>query len=104
MRESYQSRAKQFLPYASLRGFEEIVEKKRRIKEPRRELAEDAIEEFSRVLSSLVTGDAVRVTYYTGMEYEELSCKFLKIDTLSHELVLDSVKIPLSDIFSVDIE
>ena len=103
MRDGYQSRAKQFLPYASLRGFEKIVAEKRKIKEPRRQLAEDAEEELSRTLSELTRGTTVRLSYYSDGRYTEKSGEFLFVDTLSRELVLEGERIPLYDLFSIEI-
>ncbi|MBQ7362949.1 MAG: hypothetical protein IJW48_05910 [Clostridia bacterium] len=104
MKESYQPRAKQFLPYASLRGFDEIVARKRKIKEPRRELGEDAAEELSRMLSSLRGGESISVVYYKVDSYVQTSARLLRVDMLKGELVLDGGRIQISDIFSLDIK
>lgn len=104
MRDGYQSRAKQFLPYASLRGFEKIVAEKRKIKEPRRQLAEDAEEELSRTLSELTHGTEICVCYYSDCRYIKENFEFFSVDTLTHELVLRGARIPLSEVFSVERE
>ncbi len=103
MREPYQPRAKQFLPYASLRGFDEIVKRKGEIKEARRELAEDAAEELSRTLSSLVPGARISLVYYTGERYVELLACFREVDMLAGDVVTDEGRIPLVDLFSLDV-
>ena len=99
---SYQDRAKQFLPYASLRGFDEVVARKRRIREPRRELVADAEEELSEKLSSLSEGTLVSVTYYRGDAYITRAGRVSEIDVISRTLMFEDFTVPLDDIFSLE--
>ena len=99
---SYQDRAKQFLPYASLRGFDEVVARKRRICEPRRELAADAEEELSEMLSALCRGMLVSVTYYRGDAYITRAGRVSEIDVISRTLMFEDFTVPLDDIFSLE--
>ena len=102
MKGSYQDRAKQFLPYSSLRGFEAIVEKRRDIKCPRRELLDDAAEELSRRLVALSEGARCRVTYYLTDKYASIEGIVKRIDIIGRRLILESVTIPIDDIFSIE--
>ena len=102
MRDSYQSRAKQFLPYASLRGFEEIVAERRKIKEERREPGPDAEEEISYTVASLCKGDFVRAMFYKLDRYIEISGEVVKVDPTSREIVLNTGIIPIDDLFSIE--
>ena len=104
MEKSYRDRAKQFLPYASLRGFDGIVEKRREIKCPRRELGEDAAEELSKKLVNLSSGTPCRVTYYLRDKYVTVIGEAKAIDEIRHRLVLDSTIIPIDDIFFLELE
>ena len=104
MEKSYQDRAKQFLPYASLRGFEDVVAKRREFKCPRRELLEDAAEELSRRLVNLAEGDVCTVTYYLRDRYVCLVGEVKRIDEIKRRLILDSASIPIDDIFSLEFE
>jgi hypothetical protein len=64
MSEHYQDRASQFLPYASLRGFDELVKKKEYKKALRPEISEDVATVISHRLSSLSVGDLIRLVYF----------------------------------------
>lgn len=103
MESSYQGRAKQFLPYASLRGFDDVVEAKKRIKSPRRELMEDAEEELSRKLLSLSHGVLVSVTYYSVDSYVTRKAEFKSIDTVKRIIKFFDFEIPIDEIFSLEL-
>lgn len=103
MESSYQGRAKQFLPYASLRGFDDVVEKKRHIKSQRRELMEDAQEELSRKLLSLSRGVLARVTYYSVDAYVTCIAEFKSIDSVKRTIAFSNFEIPIDEIFSLEL-
>ncbi len=103
MEESYQGRAKQFLPYASLRGFEGIVESKSRVKSPRRELLEDAAEELSQKLLSLSEGTVVEVVYYSVDAYVTRRAEFKKIDPIRRIIAFSDFEIPINELFSIEL-
>ena len=65
-------RAKQFMPFAALKGFETLLAAVARPKEVRVELSEDQLEELNRTIQSLTDGNFVRVPYYNGHCYTEL--------------------------------
>ena len=57
-------RAKQFAPFAALRGFEESVRKKEILYEPRKELSEEKKQELDGKLKILSAGMWIQVTYF----------------------------------------
>lgn len=57
-------RAKQFAPFAALRGFEETVRKKESIYENKKELSEEKKQELDRKLRFLSEGMCIQVTYF----------------------------------------
>lgn len=65
-------RAKQFMPFAALRGYYDLILEKEKFKEPRRELSEEQVEEISRVLRELECGKIVQVTFYKEDSYETI--------------------------------
>lgn len=76
-------RAKQFSMFDALKGFKEALAAKERQPEPRRELAQDAIEELNRTISGLKAGDVVTVIYYChyGKEYRQLTGPIEKVNS-----------------------
>ena len=71
-RMSRLQRAKQFMPFAALKGFETLLAAVARPKEARVELSEDQIEELNKALQTVRCGDWVRVIYYDKHKYTEL--------------------------------
>lgn len=62
-------RAKQFIPFAALKGFDSLLAMVARHKEEPLELSEDQVEALDRSLRSLTCGDWVRVTFYDRGTY-----------------------------------
>ena len=91
-------RAKQFMPFAALKGFETLLSAVARPKEVRVELSEDQLEELNRTIQSLVEGDFVRVLYYTGHCYTELVGSIEAIGKPIHSLTIEGVPIAFKDI------
>ena len=62
-------RAAQFMPFAALTGFYDLVRAQERVREPRREVGEERAAEISAELARLRRGDLARVTYYADDAY-----------------------------------
>ena len=102
-RMSRLQRAKQFMPFAALKGFETLLSAVARPKEARVELSEDQIEELNRTIQSLVEGDFVRVLYYTGHYYTELVGTIEAIGKPAHSLSIEGVAIAFKDIKEINL-
>lgn len=63
------NRAAQFMPFAALTGYYELVRKQEITAEPKCELTEEKALELSQKLEGLKRGDLVRVTYYDAYGY-----------------------------------
>ena len=59
-----QHRAKQFAPFAALRGFEEIVRKQEILYEQRKELSEEQTCDLDRKLQMISCGMKIQATYF----------------------------------------
>ncbi len=59
-------RARQFMPFAALRGYEELVDERAQdlLREQRHELTDEEREAFSHVVGSLSKGDTVCITVF----------------------------------------
>ena len=88
-RMSRLQRAKQFMPFAALKGFETLLAAVARPKEARVELSEDQLEELNTVLQSIRCGDWVRVVYYDKHKYTEL---IGPVEVLNRRLQIVSVQ------------
>ena len=65
-------RAKQFMPFAALKGFEELLAKVASHREAKVELSEDQMDELNKMIQGMESGDWVRIVYYTGKQYAEV--------------------------------
>ena len=97
-------RAKQFMPFAALKGFEEAVKAQERLKEPKVILGEDARQELNFRLQGVQPGDRVRAEYYYESRYVTVRGRVKKIDALGRRIYLEELKIPIDDLRDIERE
>ena len=83
-------RAKQFLPFDALKGFQEALRKKEIEYIPKKDLSEDVKEELGEILSSLDIGENIRVKYYNISKYEYFLGKVKKIDKIKSKIIFQN--------------
>lgn len=98
---SREDRAKQFMPFAALKGYSEALRKKERIIVPRRELSEEYGEELDRKLRQVQEGEMVSVVYYCRGEYVRLIGKVAKIDKEARMIRIVNEKIAFDDLYAL---
>ncbi len=97
------NRAKHFLPFASLRGFYDLVRKTERVIQPKKELTEDAAQIIQETLSLLRPGMMVKAEYYVSDGYETVEGLVSKIDVFKNEISIVKTKVPICDISDIEI-
>lgn len=95
-------RAKQFMPFAALKGFEEALAKIEKPVCDRILLGEDAQAELDAALRALRVGDEVYVTFYQDTDYISAAGRFTGIDGIKRLLFLSGLSIPIEDIIAID--
>lgn len=114
-------RAKIFMPFAALKGYEEAIEEKQKLMTARMELSEEKKEELdvqlhelSEILADGRTSE-VTVRYYVKDErasqeeqtelgnYVDVTGKVKKIDTFLEQIIVEEQTIALKDIFYITI-
>ena len=98
---SMSNRAKQFVPFDALKGFQEALRKKEKMPVPRKELAEEKAEELNEKLKKLTTGKMITVVYYNDGEYIQLTGIVVKIEKNKKFLQMAEIIIPIDDISDV---
>ncbi len=91
-------RARQFVPFAALRGYYDLVHERERIPAPRRELSEDEARELNAVLAQADRGSLVSVTYYDGEAYVTCEGRVSQKDEIYHDLWVIRTRIPFAAI------
>lgn len=101
MKMSREERAKQFMPFAALKGYEEALRAKEKIVVPRSELSEEQMEALDYRLHQIKKNDIITVIYYRKEEYVKLTGMVSGLDTDARILRIVNTKIPLDDIYSI---
>ena len=97
-------RAKQFMPFAAVKGLEEALAAKEKIKVPKRELSEEMTGKLDQTLQSLKRGQLVTVIYYQEEEYLQLTGLVAKLDVYHGYLQIVTTKIKFDNIYELIIE
>lgn len=96
-----EDRAKQFMPFAALKGFQEMLKEKERIVVSRMELSEEQKEELDRKLQMLEKNDIVTVVYFHDGEYVKVKGMVSRIDLNSRIVKIVNTKICFDDIADI---
>ena len=102
MAASKEERARQFLPFNALAGYYEMILKKQRVTEPKKELSPDEIDALSKKLLELHRCDRATVTYYDTDAYVSRTGSVTDIDFEFHILTLVKTQISFEDIFRIE--
>ena len=85
---SRETRAKQFLPFDALNGFQEALRKKEIEYVEKIELSEEMKEEISEILFSLEKGDNVKIKYYKNKQYHNTQGIIKEVSRVKKRIVL----------------
>lgn len=95
------NRAKQFLPFDSLKGFYELIEKEEKQKDNKKELSEDTLSDINKTILSINKNDNVLIKHYHNENYIETIGKVRKIDEVNKIIYLDNTKISFDDVIDI---
>lgn len=99
-----EERAKQFMPFAALRGLPEALAAKEKVLVPKIELSPEMAEELDRKMHLIAKGKMAAVVYFCNGEYIKLTGLVARIDETSRLLQIVNTKIPFADILQVELE
>ena len=91
-------RARQFMPFAALRGFEELIREQGRTPSPRKELSEEDAERLSQNLRRVERGMLVEVVYYSNGGYVTQRGMVSDVDLTMRTLTVVKNRIPIDEI------
>lgn len=100
---SPEERAKQFMPFAALKGYEEALARKEKPKVCRVEISEDVKEELDRNLQQLKINDMVELIYYNKNEYQKKTGVVSDIDVTGRYIKVVNTRIEFMNIYSINI-
>lgn len=94
-------RAKQFMPFAALKGYEDALRKKEKIVVDKIILGEDAQENLNRKLSVVEKNDMVTAIYYTDGEYVEIDGIVSQLNKEERYIRIVNTKIAFDDLLDI---
>ena len=94
-------RARQFLPFASLRGFDEYLAEMTREKEEKREITEDRGNLLSKKIKEIHKGDLAEVVFYEKDHYETWKGTVQEVDLIHRKLKVDERLISFDDLWDI---
>lgn len=97
-----EERAKQFMPFAALKGYPEALRKKEKLAVDKKELSEEYKEALSARLRQIKKNDMITVVYYENQEYIKLSGRVSGIDEAAGVLKLVNKKISFENLLEVE--
>lgn len=98
---SREDRAKQFMPFAALKGYEDALREKERILVPKIELTEETKAELDLKLRQIELKDIITVTYFNNGEYLQVTGMVSRIDTDARTMKVVNTRIPFEDIYDI---
>ena len=96
-----EDRAKQFMPFAALKGLPDALAAREKIIVPKIELSEEMAEELDRKMHELFKGRIVTVVYFHKDEYIKITGMVARMDETSRLLQIVNTKIPFDDILEI---
>ncbi len=94
-------RARQFMPFAALKGYDELVRKQEKIISPRREMSEYKAECLSNKLNLVKKGMVIKILYYNTDGYIKTEGMVSRIDFTARYLIIIKTKIEFDDIYAI---
>lgn len=101
---SREDRAKQFMPFAALKGYPDALRKKEKIVVEKQELSEEYKEELDFKLRQIRKNDMVTVVYYCKNEYLKVTGMVSRIDETARVLKIVNTKIVFDDLYEIRLE
>lgn len=98
---SREERAKQFLPFAALKGYPAALRRKEKIVMPKVEFSEDYQERLDGKLRQIRVQDVVTAVYFREGEYLKVTGMVSRIDRTARVLKIVNTKIPFDDLYDV---
>lgn len=99
-----EERAKQFMPFAALKGLPDALAVKEKITVPQIELSEEMAEELDRKMHLLAKGQIASIVYFHKEEYVKQTGMIARIDTACRFVQIVNTKIRFEDILDVEVE
>lgn len=99
-----EDRAKQFSPFAALKGYEEAIQAQERQFSPPKQLSETRKAELDRILLQVKEGDLLTVEFYRHGRYETLHQPLVRLDRAARQLIFEEESVSIDTIYDLRAE
>lgn len=100
-KNDYAQRAKIFIPFDTLKGFQEALREKEKVLVSKKRISQELKDEIAKVLIDLKKGDMVKAIYFKENEYISIQGIIASIDMVYKELSIVKTKILFDDILEI---
>lgn len=98
---SREERAKQFMPFAALKGYPDALRKKEKQVVPKVEFSEEYAQVLDAKLRQVRKNDMITVIYFCKGEYLKVTGMVSRIDETARVLKIVNTKIGFDDIYDI---
>lgn len=95
-------RAKQFMPFSALKGFDDMIEVESKELSERKILSEEDSDSIGRVLAEIKKNDVIKITFYETDGYVTLTGIVAKIGYDAKSLTVIKRNIDFEDIYFIE--
>lgn len=99
-----QDRAKQFMPFAALKGYEEALLEKEKVVVSKKVLSDYSKEQLDLKIHSIRKNDIITVIYYQDDNYLKITGMLSKLDWDARYLTVVRTRISFDDIYDIILE
>lgn len=99
---AHADRARQFMPFAALKGYHEMAQEQEAVREPRHDMTEERALALSKEVAGLRKGDVVRVVHYEGSAYCTAVGAVAEVDEAFRSLTVVKRRIAFDDVLSIE--
>ncbi|WP_282191234.1 hypothetical protein [Adlercreutzia caecimuris] len=96
-------RARQFSPFAALRGYYELVHERERVIDPRRPLSEEEARALDATIANLQRGVMVRAVFYEKDACRTIVGTVSQVDMFYHDLWIVRTRIPFASLCALEV-
>lgn len=96
-------RARQFSPFAALRGYYELVHERERVIESRRPLSEEEARALDATIADLQRGAMVRAVFYEKDACRTIVGTVSQVDMIYHDLWIVRTRIPFASLCALEV-
>jgi hypothetical protein len=94
-------RAKQFLPFAAVKGLNEALEMKEKVAVSRMDVSEELAMELNEKIHIVKKGSIVTITYFCDDDFITLTGTVQHIDSAYRTIQIDDTSIDMDDILGI---